>query len=159
MAVNPVDIRNVSFQAVWQSHVRKVDSELGSRIIGAGGATWSDSRGMQSCTIRLTYALHRANVQLPIVPNSWKLKGTGVYLPSLAADIPGLPVLANAERITGHRTKQLWDLFDRKGVVYMGPFDSASGHVSLWNGEDFHFGADDDYLGQVRDVYFWPIER
>jgi hypothetical protein len=36
----------------------------------------------------------------------------------------------------------------------MGPFTNASGHVTLWGGTGFRW-PHEDYLGQVRTVYFW----
>src|SRR5262245_1809157 len=158
MAITPVDIRDsVSFQALWDNHVQSVSASLGSQFIGADGATWSGTSGMQSCTIRMSYALYMANVQLPIVPNSWKLKGTGVYLPSLASDYPKLPILANPVLLPRKRDERVASMTYRRGIVYMGPFAHASGHLSLWGGSGFHW-PHDDYLGEVEKVYFWQID-
>ena len=152
-----VDISGTSFRIAWTYHYKSISATLGKKIIGGGGATWSGSSGLQSCALRMSIALAYAGVHWPRVRNSWQLKGTNVYFPTLAGDYRNVPLLADGEDLTGTVAEKQSAVDDRKGVLYFGGnFASASGHLTLWDGNSLHFPTSDNYWDQPN-VVFWEM--
>lgn len=146
----PVDISQTPYNVAEARHYTPAyfNSHIASRILGAGGINWANASGQQSCAMRVSIALAYAGVHWPRVTNSWRLKGTNVYFPSLASDYPNL--LANRESINNST-----DISGRRGVIFFGGgFAGASGHVTLWNGTSCHYN--DAYWSQP-DKYFWQM--
>jgi hypothetical protein len=102
--------------------------------------------------MRLSIALAYAGVHFPRMKNSWRLKDTDVYFPSLAGDYPDL-IAGGAE------IKNIDAIRTRKGAIYFGGnFHNASGHVTLWNGSRCSFdGHGEDSHWEQPTIIFWEM--
>lgn len=154
-----IDISHVAFSIAWENHPRDVSGDLAEDLVGAGGATWSETDSLQSCALRLSYALHRAGVKWPrsLTSNQWQLQSTGEYLPTRAGDYPDMPLLCSGESLTGSVTEKLVSVMGRKGVLYFGgQMNGATGHVTLFDGNRTHYPDIDNFWSQPT-VVFWEI--
>lgn len=149
----PQPVDNRPFLTAWNHHytAQYFNDNIAPRIIGAGGVAWADASGLQTCAIRMSIALAYAGVSWqPVETNNvWRLQGTRVLFPSLAADYPDVPLLANRESI-----QTAAEISGRSGVIFFGPFTGASGHVTLWNGAQCHHN---DAYWSATNKWFWEM--
>ena len=146
----PVDISSRPYDVAEFRHYTPAyfNANIAQKILGAGGLSWQNASGQQSCAMRVSIALAYAGVHWPRVQNSWRLKDTNVYYPSRAGDYPSL--LANGESVANAQ-----EVAGRHGVIYFGGnFQNASGHVTLWNGSQCHHN--DGYWSQPVK-WFWEM--
>jgi hypothetical protein len=117
----------------------------------------------------MSLALTAAGVRFLPFKNCWKFeyKGGHSWLPSLAADFPGIhwpggtswgrAVLDSLPpytiQVPQHDTRSI---SKKRGILFFGPGTDASGHLTLWNGQGTHFGPSDAFFGMPR-IIFWQI--
>lgn len=159
MSKKQVRIDELSYSRVERFHysTKRFKKGLGKLIHGAGNKTLADFPNMNTCALRMSYALLWGGRNLPIINRSWLYQGKkSGYLPSLAADYPAL--LRGEQRIVFNtRTRHLKpNIFGKKGILFFGgDFQSASGHLTLWNGARCHFN---DGYWQQPTIWFWPLK-
>jgi hypothetical protein len=122
-------------------------SRTNRQILGAGGVVFTGA----SCAVRMSLALHKAGAHFPIIKNSWKLKGTRVYLPSYAADYKTPVLLGEGERFEWKE-----QIRGRAGIVFFGGFPRRSGHLTCWSGSQLSFQHEEEFWGQP-DKHFWEL--
>ena len=160
MSKKQVRVDQLSYSRVAKFHYssKKFRKILGTLVHGAGNTTVADEPSMNTCALRMSYAILWGGRRLPIINNSWLYKGKKTaYLPSLASDYPAL--LRGEQRIvfnpkTGRATPRI---FGKKGILFFGGGfgGGVTGHLTLWNGASCHFN---DGYWQQPTIWFWPLK-
>ncbi len=149
----PVNIGQVSYAVaekyhysatsnIWRNNVsRKITNK-------ATGGSWRNPNiHRMSCAIRVSIALYRAGVRFPRTRYEWTRPSGAIY-PSSAGDYPSL--LAGGVTVASPG-----EIKKRVGVIHFAM--RGTDHVTLWNGNQCHFGADDSYFEQSNKVTFWQM--
>ncbi len=152
----PIDVSKVSYKTVAKHHhsTEFFKKNIADDIVGAGDVAWEDSGpGLNSCAVRMSIALAWGGInwgkEWPECPRCWKLKGKTFVYPSKASDYKDL--LKNPKKATKKS-----EIAGQKGVIlFEGGFQSASGHVTLWNGKKCVH--DDGYWDSAQTIYFWKL--
>ena len=148
-----LDVSRISYERLRQHHLKyhPFHRRIGDYVFSSAGPL-SDSRGVNTCALRMSYALMMVGKKLPVNRGSWQYRknGSKAWLTSTAERIS--QDLADAEQIDGPE-----DIAGRKGIIaFVGGLRGASGHVTLWNGQSCHFGAGDAYWNTTK-IFFWQL--
>jgi hypothetical protein len=151
----PANIQTFLYQNVANDYIANGATfvqQYGNQITGLGGVTFNNTNNQQTCAIRVSMALHQGGVRLPRVINSWLYTTDDVYLPSLAGDYHDGLILMGGEAVANAAA-----IANRRGVIYFGGnFQSASGHITLWNNNATADNTPAAYWNQPN-IRFWPM--
>jgi hypothetical protein len=132
-----------------------------SRIVNYSGKSFYDAdAGQNSCAIRMSIAFYLAGTQLKLPPGCkdyWVLDfDKKIKLPSEASAYRDS--IKGAKSLTGTEDDIKKELKGKIGLIYFGGgFETASGHITLWNNNKCVHGADDEFFEQ-EDIRFWGMK-
>jgi RHS repeat-associated protein len=159
-----------TFQQLWQNYPRysQYPSERNGSPYSGPGSFWQHVGGHQemnastfvnSCALRMCYALNRSGVPIPFAQGRV----------SDASHMWGIPRLTDLQPFLiknfgqpEHYAPNSWrgELAGRSGILMfqVNVWSDASGHAELWNGSDLVNGPEHDYTNLSSGVLFWPIQ-
>lgn len=163
-----IDISNVQFESVNAFHYERVSYRFKQHLVKKTGhlkgKRWNDFVGPQDCALRISVALMRGGVTnlSSFVRRNVQFKfyheKRCEFYAIQALEFVEVPILANGKRVKGNPKRKREQIVGRKGIIYFGgTFNRASGHITLWNGENCHF-KNEEYFHQPI-VVFWELKR
>ena len=150
-----LDVSRMSYNRVANNFHRgaKFRRRAGDHVFSSRGSLNEARRDVNTCALRVSYALLKAGKRLRPSHGSWKYqKGAGkAWLTSTAERLAD--ELAGGEFVVSKR-----DIVGRKGIiVFLGGFNRATGHVTLWNGTTCHFGSREGQW-EFPTIYFFEMK-
>jgi len=159
-----------TFQQLWNNYPRysQYPSERDDQPYSGPGSFWQHAGGHQamnastfvnSCSLRMCYALNRSGVPIPYAPGRVSDADHMWGIPRLT-DLQ--PFLIQSFGQPQHYSPDSWrgQLAGRTGIVMfqVNIWSDASGHAELWNGSELVNGKEHDYTSVSSGVLFWPIQ-
>ena len=159
-----------TFQQLWNNYPRysQYPSEKNHQPYSGPGSFWQHAGGHQemnasifvnSCSLRMCYALNRAGVPIPYAPgrvsdadHMWGIPRLTDLQPFLIKNF-GQPQQYSPNSWRGQLAGKTGILMFQVNI-----WSDASGHAALWNGSELSDGGEHDYTSVSSGVLFWPIQ-